>query len=642
MNKRLGSRRPWAIATLGLLSTFGALIAQDDGNESVDPSDSGAVLGEEITVVDRAAASETAVLREIGREELELAGARTAADIVQFTAGLHLLSSGARGGTAHAQIRGGDPNFSVVLLDGVPLNDPTGVQGGAFNLSALAMDQIEQIQILRGPHSYFLGSSALGGVVSFRTTRGSGDHKARTSLEAGSHDLARGAVSLGASRKRYDWFVGVGAETETHTIADDSYGQSSLQTSLGGQLTDRVRLRFVGRYADTEIDDYPEASGGPIYGSGELRLTEKEVFSNGVSADIGGAQWHHRASLTHVSLRTLVDSPPILPLVPPSAEDRRYERTQFNWSSAHDASDRLSLAFGGQLDRENGDNESLLLLPDFFGGPIQGDYAIERTTLGAFAEATVRTGRVTFNFGSRADDPEHLDLEWSPRLGLVAHLGDSGWRLRSSWSQAFKLPSFFALASPPQLGGNPGLRPETSEGLDLGLELDRPQSSIAIVAFVNRYNDLIDFDFDTFQNINRSHVEAEGIEISSQLQPTDRLRLGIDWTFQDVVDLATGELLLNEPAWFGSLRIDWRGTPEVDLHLDARFSAGSLDQQLAVPDRDSVDGYEVFGLSLRWQMSRSLVITGRLDNLTDAEWQQFIGFPQPRRSGRVSVAWSWF
>jgi outer membrane cobalamin receptor len=134
-------------------------------------------------------------LREIGREELELAGARTAADIVQFTAGLHLLSSGARGGTAHAQIRGGDPNFSVILLDGVPLNDPTGVQGGAFNLSALPMDQIEQIQILRGPHSYFFGSSALGGVVSFRTTRGSGDHKARTSLEAGSHDLARGAVS---------------------------------------------------------------------------------------------------------------------------------------------------------------------------------------------------------------------------------------------------------------------------------------------------------------------------------------------------------------------------------------------------------------------------------------------------------------
>ena len=136
-------------------------------------------------------------------------------------------------------------------------------------------------------------------------------------------------------------------------------------------------------------------------------------------------QWHHTASLTRLRLRTLVDSPAIFPLVPPSTEDRRYERTQLNWSSGHNASIRLSLAFGGQLDREAATNESFLLLPDFFGGPLAGDYTIGRTTLAGFAEATVRTGRLTLNFGSRADDPEGLDLEWSPRLGIVARLGDS-------------------------------------------------------------------------------------------------------------------------------------------------------------------------------------------------------------------------
>ena len=176
----------------------------------------------------------------------------------------------------------------------------------------------------------------------------------------------------------------------------------------------------------------------------------------------------------------------------------------------------------------------------------------------------------------------------------------------------------------------------------MGLELDLERTAIGIVAFSNRYNDLIDFDFETFRNINRSHVEAEGVEIFGRLRPIDDLSLAVDWTFQDVVDLTTGLPLLNEPDWFGGLRIDWCVAPKVDLHLDARFSDGSLDVQLAVPGRDSVEGYEVLGFALRWQISRSLLITGRLDNLTDTVWQQFLGFPQPGRSGRMGVVWTWF
>ena len=634
-----GALAKWRMPLLLLATTLaGASGIRADETSGDEPQKE--VVAEEITVVDRAADSDVADVVRIPREEIEQAGARTAADVLRFTTGLHLLSAGSRGGAAHAQIRGGDPNFTVVLLDGVPINDPTDLQGGATNLSTLSTDHIDEVQVLRGPHSYYFGSNAVAGVVNLTTRRGNDGPRGRVGLEAGSHSLFRGGLSYGSGDASRDFFVAGETETEDGTIADDSFEQSSLATSLGRQLGDRVRLRFVGRFADNKIDDYPESSGGPVYGSGDVRHAESESLTGGFNADLSTSRWHHTASLTYTSLQTESDSPAVFPLVPPSVEDRRYTRSQLNFLSLGDVSSAFEFALGAQIDREDGDNRSLLLLPDFFGGPVRGDYEIERTTPGAFVEGTFRSGSLTLDLGLRGDDPEDIDVEWSPRLAAVYAFGDSGWRLRSAWTQGFKLPSFFSLASPPQLGGNPNLRPETSEGADLGIQYTTTRSGFSLTVFSNRYDDLIDFDFETFQQINRARVDAEGAELSGRYRPTRRIALALDWTFQEVIDVVTGDPLLNEPDWFGSVRAEWQATPDLNLHVDARFSAGSLDVQLPVPNRDSVEGYEVLGFALVWRLNDRLRLTGRVDNLTDEEWEQFIGFPQPGLSGRAGIVWS--
>ena len=629
--------------TAALLVSFvwipGLARAQEDRG---DPGQEITEVSEVITVVDRAFESETSTVTTIDRPAIERSGARTVAELIQHLAGVYVVSTGARGGTSHALTRGGDPNFSVVMLDGVPLNDPTGVQGGGFNLATMSLRQIESVQVLKGPHSYFFGSNAVAGVVNLTTRAGGEVPHAEILLEGGDHSLKHATVSVGGASGpgtsgKGDFFLGADFEEEDQTIAEDSFEQTNVQGSLGFELNERASLRLVGRFADWKTDDYPESSGGPVLGDGELRHTEGRQLSLALNLSLMAGGWHHAGSARLNRSNTELESPAIFPLVPPSVEDREYTRSQLSWAATREVSSRLTVTAGGQIDSEDATNDSVLILPPFFGGEISGNYQLDRTTLGTFVEAAFEHGNLALEIGARADRPEDLALEWSPRLGFRYHFGETDWQLRGSWSRAFKLPSFFALASPPQLGGNPDLLPETSVGADLGVELKRGNTRAGVVLFSIDYQDLIDFDFDTFSHVNRSRISADGVELFARWQPTSGLLLAWNGTLQDVDDLHSADPVLNQPDWFGSVSVSWAPLDALHLRLDARFADGSADRQLAVFTRDSVEGSEVVGFGVAWRVADSWLLSGRVDNLTDEEYELFIGFPQPGRTARVGI-----
>jgi vitamin B12 transporter len=206
-------------------------------------------------------------------------------------------------------------------------------------------------------------------------------------------------------------------------------------------------------------------------------------------------------------------------------------------------------------------------------------------------------GRLSLEAGIRADFPQEQGAEWSPRFGARYVLGGST-SLRGTVSRAFKLPSFFALASPAQLGGNPELRPETSVGVDIGLDQKFADGALAVglTAFWIRYEDLIDFDFERFQNVNRDEVKSRGAELSVRWDPEERVTVLADVTYQDAQSPDTDQPLRNLPKWSGSVR-----------------------------------------LAYSWELAPAWEILARVDNLTDADVQHFIGFPQPGTSARIGL-----
>ncbi|MES1211400.1 MAG: TonB-dependent receptor, partial [Acidobacteriota bacterium] len=231
------------------------------------------------------------------------------------------------------------------------------------------------------------------------------------------------------------------------------------------------------------------------------------------------------------------ETPATPPALPPTLEATTFTRLRAGWGMTLLASESVQWTAGVDVQREEGENESVLILPPDFGGAVPGDYAITRTLPGATTEITLGDDRLAVEIGSRFDLPEDHAAQWSPRVGLSWRPGDRGVRLHASAGRGFKMPSFFALASPPQLGGNPDLRPETVLGGDLGIEGDLAAGlSGGLTLFANRYENLIDFDFDTFTHLNRSNVEARGIEARLDWRPTPRLTLHANGTWQTVED----------------------------------------------------------------------------------------------------------
>ena len=608
------------------------------------------VFYETTTVTARSVSSASGAVDVVSPHEAEAAAARSATELLEQVPGLHLLSSGSRAGETNAYLRGGDPNYALVLLDGIPLNDATDTQGGAVNLEELPAGLVERAEIVRGPLTSFYGSSSLSGVIQlFTPTGGPGPVKASLGAEAGDADLVRAfAAASGPAGARGGLAGGLSWDSERHRVADDRFRQLDTWASASLGLGAATDLRLTGRFADGERDDYPDASGGPVYGSGELRHTTHHDLALGARLGLGDPAGRRQQVLVGLSRRERErTSPAVPPLVPASNEEVAYTRLRLSWQMPLVRASRTEVDAGASGDGELGDNVSVLELPPSFGGDVAGDYRKTRWSGGAFAglrhEATLGGGRgsLLLEGALRADVASSGSPELNPHAGAVLRSGGGTTRLRLSAGRASKLPSFFALASPRALGGNPGLRPESAWGGEAGIEHDlrRARLSLGATYFLQRYEDLIDFDFQQFQNVNRARVRMQGVELVARWQPHPSLALDAQATYLDARDL-DGGTLLHEPRWTGGARVTWQPGGRLSLRLQARGVSRSLDEQIPVPERDTVDGYGLLGFAGSWRVRDGFTLRARLDNLADRAYETFIGFPGPGRSFWVGLAWN--
>ncbi len=603
---------------------------------------------ETATVSARPLSAATAAVTVLDRQEIERAGARTVGELLRFVPGVALSTDGMRGGLTTAQIRGSKSTFTSVLLDGVPVNDPTYQVGNVFDLQGMPAAMVERIEIVRGPLSSVYGSTGLGGVINIITRQGKpGPATGEAEVVGGNASLeaAHGVVSGGLGGGSYA--LGLGWEEESRRIAGDSFRQLSVLGNLSQPLLPGWNLHLASRFSVWHADDYPDASGGPLFGSGELRRSEhREASLGGELIAAGGdhpSKW--TASLyVHDMDRT---SPAVPPLVPAATESTAYTAWRAGGVMTLFAGNHLHWSAGLDGFLERGENRSVLEISGVPGGGVRGDYDLTRNLLGAYTELLAESGRLSAELTARLDRPGNFagrrqQLEADPRAGVSYRLADGRTRLHASAGRAFELPSFFALASPRELGGNPALRPETAVGGDAGI--DHTFAALHLDAsatlFYNRFHDLIDFDFTRFLHVNRFAVAAQGAELSVAWRPTAHLRVAVDATCQEVTDLSTHAALLHQPRWVGGGRIDWEPLPGVAVRLDSQAVTRTFDQEIPVPDRNVVAGYQVLGLAASWQFSRSWRLRGRVDNLADRHYQALVGFPGARRGFAAGLAYA--
>jgi len=562
--------------------------------------------------------------RVIGERDIERLQATVATDVLRLVPGLSVSRNGAFGGISSVRQRGAASDKTLVLIDGVPVNDPASPSGG-LDFSILDLADVSRIEVLSGPQGSLWGSDAIGGVIAFTTRELDGW---RADAEAGSFGVFRGSAAAGLSTDDYAYGVSASAfDADGISKADaadgnpEADGFRNLTLGANGRLrlSDRVALDGRLRYnaAETQIDGFP----APTFRLADTdERSESDSLTGFVRARVSDvAGFDHAISLS--GLRS--DRATLGGDFPSSLSARR---AVWRWQADRARPrDRWALTIGAERE----DTEA-----DLSDGA--------RQDLGAtavFAVARVRaSGRLTLTGSVRHDDPDRYDGQATARLAAAYDLG-SGVTVSASFGQGFKTPTISQTACDFCFPAGPAtnLRPETAEGFDARLAWRSSADGrfdAAATAWRLEVEDQIDFVFDpadfTFRYRNIDRTRATGLELEGSARLAGGFEARAAYGYTDAEDRTTGERLLRIPEHQGSATLFWSGD-RADAALTVRAES---DQADAGGERD---GFAVVDVAGSWGVTDRVRLTARVENLFDARYQEALGYGEPGLSAYVGV-----
>lgn len=548
--------------------------------------------------------------------------------------GVRAYATGGPGSSSVLSVRGGEANFTVVLLDGVRLNDPTNVEGGAFDFTLLDPLAVDRIEVLRTAGSAVHGSDALAGVVQIATREpGSDKITAGASAWLDSRYGAAGSATLSAGWASGGLLVSGGGL--------DSGDGDPAGTLRRAQALARARqqlgsftLDALGLYSDVAAQGFPQDSGGPLLAVNralEQRDSDLRLLSLRLHGD-PAAQVRPVFALSqtvqHGDTRTPEIAGGVLSGVPAVTAQHRFERLEASGYMVA-ALGPATLSAGAALLREDGRSDGTI----DFGFPLPVEFALTRVTHSGFAEATVRPASdLTLNGAVRFDRLRGGAGTWTGQGGLRWGFGGGGSALFARIGNGFKQPSLYALGHP--LIGDPALKPERSRTIEAGVVLAEKGRRLAATVFDNRYRDLIDFDPIQFRLTNRARVSTRGIELEASGDLTPALSLGGSVTYLDI-DSATP--LRGRPGWSGQVRLGWQQGPWRAL-AKAKWNGEFNDSSIPTGAVLS-PGHLALELGGGYQVSERFALQLTLRNATDKRYQDAVGVLAPGRSVRLALTW---
>lgn len=567
----------------------------------------------------------------IDRQEIDARQLVTAAQALQTVPGLSVFSTGLFGLTSVRQ-RGAGADKTLVLIDGVPVNDASQPQGG-FDFAGLDLDDIERIEVLSGPHASLWGSDAIGGVIAIASREPDG---LRAALEGGSFHTVRGSIAAGRSTER--WAFGITAsETDSKGIsaADTrndyaAFGFPKLRNSepdgtrnvtLGARgrfrLSDAIEIFGLARYNDsrTDIDGYPAANGFVLSDTGDVYDSRSELGQVRALID-APFSLHNEISVSTYHLKRGASSE----FGPYGYEaDRRI----FRWTVQRGASDDpVSFKAGA----ERMDNQATL------STGVEADLGASS----GFAVVRLRpTGALTVTVSGRYDAPDKYRGVATGRVGAALTLG-GGFGLEASVGQGFKTPTIsetacdFCFAPPVQL------KPEHAEGYDLGLSWRSADGRFSARANAFRIDVRDQITYAGLRYVNLARTRSRGVELIAEADLGGGFRIEGGYSYTDAIDAATGQPQVRVPKNSGSASLFWRGG-KLDAALTVRAESSQADTDLDGFSPVIRPGFATADLAAGYALNDRVRLTARIENLVDAHYQEAFGFGRPGRTIYVGV-----
>lgn len=619
----------------------------------------------------------------VGRDEIQARQLETVADAIRTIPGFTVARNGGRGALTSVFPRGGESDYTLVMIDGLRAN----TFGGGFDFSLLPFGDVEQVEVIQGPQSALFGSDAIGGVVQLTTRRG-GAPTGSASIEGGNqstvHGVAGGAAtfgqwSLGGGVEHFanDGFTGT-APADGEQVSNDDWHSTNVSGTVGWTASDFTAIRGTGRWLDAD-----RGNPGP-YGSNPIgAFPGVDTVARGFDTDKQGGisarlPWGH-ALAGRVEQR--VDA---------SVEDldNKFQFKNFDGTTGGSILETHRATARAQTDIAATATTGVSAGIEYLGERVRSTYLtgeqgqqvpVERRNIGTFAEVRQDLGsQASLTAGVRVENIHRDALEgdpfaftprpafaddsvtsFNPRLNVVA----SVWRdshntvrlkVHGSAGTGIRPPDAFEIG----FTDNPSLKPERSRSVDAGVTtLVTSRLSVDATYFYNRYEDLIVAVGGSFTGASRfrtdniANAQSKGLELGVDWRGTRGLNARAAYTFMPTEVLAVdgstdapspftvGDPLLRRPRHQGSLDLVWsaghfsafgearaRGTV-----LDVEPNFGTFGGLFTAP------GFFVVDAGGSWRAHRSLEIFARGLNLLDRSYEEAYGYPALGRSGMIGV-----
>ena len=580
--------------------------------------------------------------------ELRARQIETVAGALRSLTGLGVTSSGGRGSVTSIFTRGGESDYTLVLVDGIPLNE----FGGAIDLAHLTAAGIDRIEVVRGPQGALHGAGAIAGVVQIVSASG-GPASASAHLEGGSETFVRGGADVRGAARGLNLGGGADIMSTDGAVDNDQYRRTELSGVIARGFGRDARVRATARWNDHERGfpgPYGSNPAGNFTGIDTVSRGENTAVTAGAAFDLARGAVTHR--VTGSFMRR--DGSFISIFSPDDPSESSSERASARYALDWTQSPRAGVTAGAEIAAES-------------AGSTFIDQPIERTIAGYFAEARLIGGsRLLATAGGRIDQIRHdgntvtaFNPRVSARIYLTSPSAENVTSLRGGYASGIKPPSAFELSST----DNPSLKPERNRSVEAAIEqtLMRGTVQLSATAFWNRYDDLIITvgrslaGVSQYRSDNLSNSRARGWELAAAFRTGAGLSLrgGYTWLHTEILaadgvaetglaPFVVGDRLLRRPRNRGFADVTFtRGNGSAFFALDARGRTLDVEPSFGLfGGLYDNDGYVTSSAGASWTFARRVTLFARVTNLFDRDYEEIFGFPAPSRrvAGGIRIA----
>ena len=573
-------------------------------------------------------------------------------DVLRTVPGVDVSESGGPGSTANVRLRGANTGQTLVMIDGIRINDPTAASGD-FDFAMFTPSAIERIEVLKGPQSALYGSDAMGGVVNIITRKGSGPAQFSNRTEVGSYGTAVTNSAVTGSSGPWSYTVTGGAqhsngfsrfgyripalEAKFGPLENDGFDRVGGSARFGYDAGEGVRLE-TGVLSSFTRSAYDQSTGNfPDTPSSANRLLE-QVWARGSVDTFGGVLTHNLTVFdTHID-RSFNDVTYKINRLPQNTTSTVSDFIGNSSGAEYQGNLKLgplgSLIVGSRLQHETADTFSTNLLP--VAGPRVGLLAKAQDTNSVFALWQLPIGdRLNITLGGRTDDVVDVARFDTWRATAAYQIFETGTKLRASAGTGAKAPTLFQLYDP--ANGSPGLAPEQSFGYDAGIDqsLFNGRVIASVTGFSNDFSNLINFvsatptanpctGIQTGCYVNVARAETSGLEVGTTIDVLPGIvKLGTAYTYLHAIDLATGQVLARRPKNLARITLTvtpterWLIEPRI-LTVSKRYSSAGQTSQ--------VDAYTRVDLYTEYKIDGNWKVFARGENILNEHYQEVFNF----------------